>query len=77
MTMHRDRYLAGAAFFVGVVARRGGRTFRVFDRTKRWRSVAQAMARAGHPPRMIAITLRRPPSAVERALSFGWRFGGR
>ena len=70
MNLHRDRFVAGAAFFVRAEFRPGGKSFRVFDRTIRWRCVARNMRAAGSSNGAIAAALKRRRAAVDRALAF-------
>jgi len=74
MSLHRDRYLASAAFFVAALHRPGGRRIAVFDRTVRWKSAAKSMRKSGKSTLAIACALGRPRSSIDRVLSFGWRF---
>ncbi len=72
MNLHLDRYLAGSAYFVGVRYRKGGKSFRVFDQTARWRQAAKAMRKAGLPVEKIAWRLGRRPAAVALVLAGFW-----
>lgn len=75
MNLNLDRYKAGSAFYVRTIYLRGGRNFRVFDHSVRWRLAARRMRAAGLPPYEIARLLGRRRDLVDRALSFGgWPF---
>lgn len=66
-------YLSGAPFHARTIYR-NGRRVAVIDRTKRWKCAARAMRAAGMPDHQISMGLRCSRAAIERVLSFAWRF---
>ncbi len=66
-------YVSGAAFHTRTIYLRGRRVA-VLDKTKRWRAAAAAMRRAGKRDYEISVRLPCTREAMEKALSFGWRF---
>lgn len=67
-------YVSGAACHARTIYLKGGRRVAVIDRTRRMKSAARAMRKAGIRDLHIACALRCPRSVLERLLSFEWRF---